>query len=1158
MSIRIAVMTMFVFIVLSLGGMAQTAAPQPRIDPAGVVNAATLTAGISPGAMMFIYGSGLSSDTAGAASPLPTSIVGTQVLVNGVPAPLFYVSPSRITAQVPWEANTAVTLKIQVSVNGVGSNEVFAASKAFSPGVFSVGGGQGAIMTADGALAAPIGFYPGSRPVRPGETISIYANGMGTMTNRPASGAAALAQPASVGRTNPVVTIGGVQATRTFFGLAPGYVGVWLITAQVAASTPGGDAVPVVLSNVGVYTANTVTIAVAAPAFLGVAPSIASFTPDIGPAGTTVALTGANLTGTTAVSFNGVLSTSFAALADDRLTAVVPAGAGAGPVTVTTNTGQTTTSSVFVVTAAGRPVINSFTPLGGPSETEVTLSGSGFQAATAVAVNGSLTSFNVVSDTIIHATVKDGSTTGPVTVTTPGGTATGPTSFQVTTDVEDGPPQGGLINAFAFDPRTPGVLYVSTATGLFKTTNSGANWNPVNAGLLQAVGLVAIDPTDSSTVYAASAEDGSSEGVFKSTDGGGAWATSSSGLAPFTPMKALLMDPSNPATLYAGRVGSGAFKSVDHGVSWFAINVGLTDNTHFFALAIAPAKPSILYAGTRLGGVFKSENGGLNWTAVNTGLTDTDVFALATPSSDPATVYAGTFGGGVFKSTDGGASWQPVNSGLPSPVPAVAFLAIDPSDSATIYAGTFGGVFKSSDGGAHWVMILSDGGPVGIDPFNRSTIFVGTIFGVAKSMDGGSTWVASDRGLSLPVPGIDTLAIDPRSPSTLYAGTADGGRIFKTADGGSTWTSAGNGIPSASLFVRTLVVDPSNSSTIYASAASGVFKSVNGGLNWFAVNNGIPASSLLMPALVIDPGHPSTLYAGSGFGFFKTTDGGANWTAINKGLPAGNTSVRFLVIDPSNTNTLYAGAFLSAYKTTDGGANWTALRAGPVLDAIAVDPTDPNTIYGGQGRGAMRKSVDAGLNWTDLHSGLPSPMPSVQAIALDPSRSSTIYAGTGGGVFKSTDKGATWKSASDGLLDMDVLTLLIDPLNPSTIYVGTGGGIVFKSTDGAVSWKPAAPIRPPVIAPQPDSLSISTNSVSQGVCYVLTAGHASNMTLDVRYTFNDGPVQTAIGWPKLDANGQATACTTTTPLGEYVFTAIRNTLNTSERWVSVDVPITVR
>ena len=82
------------------------------------------------------------------------------------------------------------------------------------------------------------------------------------------------------------------------------------------------------------------------------------------------------------------------------------------------------------------------------------------------------------------------------------------------------------------------------------------------------------------------------------------------------------------------------------------------------ALAIDPANPATLYAGTNGGGVFKSTNGGASWTAINTGLTSTDVQALAIDPTNPTTIYAGTDGGGVFKSTNGGGSWSTINAGL--------------------------------------------------------------------------------------------------------------------------------------------------------------------------------------------------------------------------------------------------------------------------------------------------------------------------------------------------------------------------------------------------------------------------------------------------------------------------------------------------------------
>ena len=101
----------------------------------------------------------------------------------------------------------------------------------------------------------------------------------------------------------------------------------------------------------------------------------------------------------------------------------------------------------------------------------------------------------------------------------------------------------------------------------------------------------------------------------------------------------------------------------------------------------------------------------------------------------------------------------------------------------------------------------------------------------------------------------------------------------------------------------------------------------------------------------------------------------------------------------------------------------------------------------------MFKSTDGGANWNVVWSE-PGPNPYVnwvQALAIDPVTPTTLYAGTGGsGVFKSTDGGTTWKVGS-GLTA--AFALAIDPLTPTTLYAGTGGpGYVFKSTDGGASW----------------------------------------------------------------------------------------------------------
>jgi len=113
---------------------------------------------------------------------------------------------------------------------------------------------------------------------------------------------------------------------------------------------------------------------------------------------------------------------------------------------------------------------------------------------------------------------------------------------------------------------------------------------------------------------------------------------------------------------------------------------------------------------------------------------------------------------------------------------------------------------------------------------------------------------------------IRVLAIDPATPTTLYAGTYGGG-VFKSANGGASWSAVNSGL--TSLAVLALAIDPATPTTLYAgTSGGGVFKSVNGGASWSAVNSGLANLDIL--ALAIDPATPTTLYAGtSGGGVFS-------------------------------------------------------------------------------------------------------------------------------------------------------------------------------------------------------------------------------------------------------------------------------------------------
>ena len=239
----------------------------PTVISGGVVDAASFQPRpLVAGGIAAIFGTNLASTTAQATTtPLPTTMGGVAVQMNGVTARLFYVSPTQINFQAPWGLSTQSEATLTVSRDGMTSAPVSVSLAPARPAIFTMNGqGQGAIVVAlTGQLAAPPESAPGlpARPVRRGEFISIYCTGLGLVTNPPADGAPALASPLSAALSQPSVAIGGQTMTGTFAGLAPGFVGLGQVNAQVPEAAPVGSNVPVALIVNGVIS-NTVFIAV--------------------------------------------------------------------------------------------------------------------------------------------------------------------------------------------------------------------------------------------------------------------------------------------------------------------------------------------------------------------------------------------------------------------------------------------------------------------------------------------------------------------------------------------------------------------------------------------------------------------------------------------------------------------------------------------------------------------------------------------------------------------------------------------------------------------------------------------------------------------------------------------------------------------------------
>ncbi len=177
---------------------------------------------------------------------------------DNLSAPILFASASQLNLQVPWELQGKSSSSVTVTVNAVTSAPQVVALAPSDPGIFSLGapqGGQGAIVNLSGIVV------DANSPAHAGDYLQIYATGLGAVSNTPQTGVQAVSSPLSSLIGNLVVTIGGVPAFVSFAGLAPGFIGLYQVNAQVPPGVTAGDAVPVVLSTGGIPS-NAVTISV--------------------------------------------------------------------------------------------------------------------------------------------------------------------------------------------------------------------------------------------------------------------------------------------------------------------------------------------------------------------------------------------------------------------------------------------------------------------------------------------------------------------------------------------------------------------------------------------------------------------------------------------------------------------------------------------------------------------------------------------------------------------------------------------------------------------------------------------------------------------------------------------------------------------------------
>ncbi len=338
---------------------------------------------------------------------------------------------------------------------------------------------------------------------------------------------------------------------------------------------------------------------------------------------------------------------------------------------------------------------------------------------------------------------------------------------------------------------------------------------------------------------------------------------------------------------------------------------------------------------------------------------------------------------------------------------------------------------------------------------------------------------------------IDDFAVVESNPSIIYVGTASGG-LWKTKNNGITWKPVFDNQDTSSI--GDVTVSLSNSDIVWvgtgepnnrqsSSWGNGVYKSQDGGSTW--QNMGLKDTHHI-GRIVIHPENPDIVYvaalghlwgANKERGLFKSTDGGKTWT--NPLFIDENTGCVDLAIDPENPHVLYAATYQrrrrgwgfdgggkgsGIYKTIDGGETWFRLTNGlpsGVIGRIGIDihRSNPNIVYAiiEHKKGGVFRSENKGLTWKRMSNINPRPMYYSQ-IRIDPKNDQRIWV-LGAEMFFSEDGGKTWdteliaraareKRAVHG----DHHAMWIDPCDSDHMILGSDGGI-YLSYDRGVKWE---------------------------------------------------------------------------------------------------------
>ena len=351
---------------------------------------------------------------------------------------------------------------------------------------------------------------------------------------------------------------------------------------------------------------------------------------------------------------------------------------------------------------------------------------------------------------------------------------------------------------------------------------------------------------------------------------------------------------------------------------------------------------------------------------------------------------------------------------------------------------------------------------IAYDPNNPNILYLGAAFGgVWKSTDGGANWTSkTDYEVSL---SSGSIAIDPNNSNIIYYGTGEatysgasyyGRGLLKSTNGGNTWTNFSADLPSLTYTSR-IVIRPNHSNELLAAMGNaGLYRSTNSGINWSIVAGG------RCDDVVFSPTGDTAYIVGSGTGYRISTDGGSTFTFYSVATLG---TRNHLAICKSYPNILYLSVYSSSniyvYKSTNAGYNFTQVSTGTNFNGgqawydfyMHVNPFDPNYAY--VGSIDIWRTTNGGTSFQNITNGYSGGNVHVDQhnLAFHPTDPDKMFCANDGGIWYSTNRGTSFSNMNSSLTLTQFYRIAADPSNAAHVMGGTQDNGT-QRTLGTINW----------------------------------------------------------------------------------------------------------